>query len=384
MQRVATIAAIVVQHVEDASFLWSRRRHEIDGQILGEADIGRIDQRLHANIEGMLASGESAWKLSLARFFDYEAPAELFALSLLALHWGNKKLLDTVLDGVRATNGGIAGISGAIACTTRDKLRPFLPRWLDEQDPLLQALGLIALTHQRVDAGDRLQSLVLSPDVCVRTRAIRLAGIMRRRDLVGDISVALEGSDLGERLAAARAFCLLGEARHAYATLDKLARIDGFIGGEAIDIRLLATPKLEAKKWLQERLQEPSMHLAALRAIGVLGEVSMLPWLVEKMRDPSLAYTAGFALRDLIEADFNDADVFTLDPPSLGKKFERVEDFPLPIADKVEVWWNKNKGKSERFLSMRRLKLDAHRTAFADSLTPLVDWRRTRQYPAWM
>lgn len=384
MQRLATIAAIVAQHVEDASFLWSRRRHEIDGQILGEVDIGRIDQRLHANIEGMIASGEAAWKLALARFSDYTASAELFAIGVLALHWGSRKLLDTALEGVRAIDSGIAGMSGAIACTTRDKLRAFVPQWLDEQDPLLQTLGLIALTHHRVDAGDRLQGFVLSSDIGVRTRAIRLAGIMRRRDLIGDVFTALKANDPSERLAAARALCLFGEAPYAYATLDKLARADGFIGREAIDIRLLVTPKPEAKRWLQERLDQPSMRLAALGAMGVLGDVSIMQWLVEKMRDPSLAYTAGLALRDLIETDFNNTDVFTLDPPSLGKEFKKVEDYPLPVADKAEAWWNENKGKSERFMSMRRLKLDAYRFAFANLSAPLVDWRRTRQHPAWM
>ncbi|RUV31610.1 hypothetical protein [Mesorhizobium sp. M7A.F.Ca.MR.148.00.0.0] len=65
MHSIATIAAIVDQHAEDAAFLWLRRRREIDGSILDETDIGRIDQRLDANIEGLMAAGKAGWDAAM-------------------------------------------------------------------------------------------------------------------------------------------------------------------------------------------------------------------------------------------------------------------------------------------------------------------------------
>ncbi|MBZ9942456.1 hypothetical protein LB533_15280 [Mesorhizobium sp. BR1-1-13] len=387
MQRIATIATIVTQHVEDAAFLWSRRRREIDGQILGEIDIGRIDQRLDANLEGLFASGEAAWKLAVARFSDYAEPAELFVMGALAFHWGDGTAISATLEAAASIGeGGIQGLSGAIARMPYERLRPHVGKWLDAKEPLLLSLGLSAVWHCRVDLGVRLNDLIANDDIGVRTRAIRLAGAIKRRDLLPAILKALDANDSDERLTAACAACVLGEALSAYPALDKLARLEPAIATQAFKMRLLATPGKAGKSWLQERLDQSSLHAQAIAAIGLFGDRSIMPWLIEKMREPDLAYSSGLALRDLFEVDFNDTDVFTIDPPSLGEKFHQIEDYPLPVADKVETWWDKGRGpdKHERFLSMCRLKLDAYRAALANPFAPLVDWRRTRQFPAWM
>ncbi|TIQ73231.1 MAG: hypothetical protein E5X64_39705, partial [Mesorhizobium sp.] len=98
MHRVATIAAIVDQHAEDAAFLWLRRRREIDGPILDETDIGRIDQRLEANLEGLMAAGKAGWEAAQARFADYAEPGELFVLGVLALRWGDADLTEVAIN----------------------------------------------------------------------------------------------------------------------------------------------------------------------------------------------------------------------------------------------------------------------------------------------
>ena len=85
MQRVATIAGILDQHVGDAAFLWLQRAREVDGRHFGEVVFGRLDQRLTANLRGLAAAGVGGWAAALAQFADYPEPGEMFVIGVLAL-----------------------------------------------------------------------------------------------------------------------------------------------------------------------------------------------------------------------------------------------------------------------------------------------------------
>lgn len=387
MIRVATITAVVEHHAQDAAFLWSRRRREIDGPVLGEDDIGRIDQRLDANLEGLFASGSKAWRVAKAQFLDYAEPAELFVLGALALYWQEGDLVSQAIEAARPLlEDGLMGLSGAISRTTSGRLKPYVGSWLDSADPFLRCLGLSALWHARTDAGARLKVLAGDEDRGVRQRALRLAGAMRRRDLLPLVMEALTDVDPYVRLMAGEAMCLLEEPETAYPVLDKLAFDGTATGVAAVEMRLLATPRIDARRWLQQRLDQTITRQAALAAIGLVADVSIMPWLFEKMRQPGDAYAAGFALRDLLEIDFNDTDVFVTDPAVIGKEFGEIEDLPLPFAERAEKWWDQGRGvtRHAKFQSMRRIRLQAIRTALANPQLSLVNWQRTRQFRAWM
>ncbi|ESW92451.1 hypothetical protein X770_06430 [Mesorhizobium sp. LSJC269B00] len=387
MQRLATIPVIVDQHAEDAAFLWSRRRREIDGPVLGEIDIGRIDQRLDANLEGLFASGEAAWAAANKRFSDYPEAPELFVMACLALHWGLEKPLAAVIEAAAALGEtGIKGISGAIARTSREKLRPFVATWVDSRETILKCIGLAALWHHRADARSSLGVLVTNGQTEVRMRALRLAGGLRRRDLLPMVIERLAADQPQERLAGSFAACLLGASRTALPVLDDLLASASVPQGEVIDIRLLASDQTSAKAWLQKCLDKSSLRQPALAAIGLLGDRSIVPWLIERMREPQSAYAAGLAWRDLFEVDFNDTNVFTVDPALLGKQFAKIEDSPLPIAERASAWWDHGRGpgKHVAFRSMRRQRLAAIHASFANPDLPLADWRRTQRFPAWM
>ncbi|TPI41407.1 hypothetical protein FJ414_08000 [Mesorhizobium sp. B3-1-6] len=387
MHRIVTIAAIVDQHSEDAAFLWLRRRREIDGPILDETDIGRIDQRLEANLEGLMAAGEAGWESAQARFADYAEPGELFVLGTVAMRWSDAKLVTFAIDaGASLGEAGVSSLSAAIARTPRENLRPLVAQWLDARDARLRCLGLAALWHHRIDPGPRLQDLVSHSDAAVRRRAVRLAGGFRRRDVLPAVLAGLDGETAKERLAAAFAACLLGEARSAHPVIDKIVLTETDQAEAAIEMRLLTTPPKAAKAWLQARLGQPLLRAAATASIGLFGDLSVVPWLIEKMREPELAFAAGLAMRDLFDVDFNDTDLFTIDSADLGKAFESLNDSPLPVADRVAAWWDEGRGGRGRrpFRSMRRLRLDALRAAIAATDTPLADWRRTRRFPAWL
>jgi hypothetical protein len=298
-----------------------------------------------------------------------------------------EKPLAAVIEAAAALGEtGIKGISGAIARTSRDKLRPFVATWVDSRETMLKCIGLAALWHHRADARSSLGELVTNGQSEVRIRALRLAGGLRRRDLLPVVTERLAADQPQERLAASFAACLLGASRTALPVLDDLLASASVPQGEVIDIRLLASEETSAKAWLQKCLDKSSLRQPALAVIGLLGDRSIVPWLIERMREPQSAYAAGLAWRDLFEVDFNDTNVFTVDPALLGKQFAKIDDSPLPIAERARAWWDDGRGpgKHVAFRSMRRHRLAAIRASFANPDLPLADWRRTQRFPAWM
>jgi hypothetical protein len=249
----------------------------------------------------------------------------------------------------------------------------------------VRSLGLAALCHHRVDFGPQLENALADPEPDVRRRALRLAAQLRRRDVLPAVLSLLKAQSTRERLAAALAACLLGDVPAAHAALDRLATADADSAAAAIELRLLSTPAAAAKRWLQGRLEQPLTHAAATASIGLLEDRKVMPWLIEKMRDPNLAAAAATSLRDLFEVDFGDTDVFTTDPESLGPAFAGREETALPNADSVAAWWDQGKGGKGHYVfrSMRRLRLEALRKAIAEPELLIVNWRRTRKFPAW-
>jgi uncharacterized protein (TIGR02270 family) len=388
MLRVATIAGITAQHAEEAAFLWLRRRDAIDGHLLDETGIGRIDQRLEANIEGLEAAGLAGWTLAKERFADYAEPGETFVVGVLALRSGSPEAVAEALELAGPLGeGGIAALSGAIARTPRENLRPFVADWINSRKPMLRSLGLASLWHHRVDAGPKLGECLDDPDASVRIRALKLAGRLKQRQHMPVVQAALGREDAGERLEAAVAACLLGEPKAGRPVLDRLVLTVPGLARRAMEMRLLTTPAAEAKRWLQTRLEQPLSCVDAVASIGLLGDTAIMPWLIEKMRDPELAVAAGEALRDLFAVDFDDTDAFTSDPASLGPAFADREETELPAADQVATWWKERAAATQPgtpYQSMRRQRLDAYRAALREPELLLANWRRTRQYPAWM
>lgn len=384
MRQVATISGIVEQHVGDAAFLFVRRSREVDGYAFGATDIGRLDQRLDANIAGLVASGEAGWAAARAEFADWKQAGEVFVLGALALRSGEAEAIETSLAAAAlADAAGADGLSGALARTPPELLRGHVPRWLESREAPLRRFGLCAFSHHRVDPGGRLAPRLADPDAAVRARALRLAGELGRRDLVPAVAASLDGETLEERMRAAVTLCLLGEARLALPVLEVAAETSG-IAAEAIEIRLLARPGAEARDWLSTLVDRPEARATATAAVGLLGDQGLVPWLVRRMRDPALAYAAGQAFRDLFAVDFADTDLFTDDPGRLGPELAAVEDYPLPVPDRVRAWCDTGPGDAGPFHSMRRRRLDALRAAIAAPGSVLANWRRTRRLPAWM
>lgn len=384
MRQIATIPSMVRLHAEDAAFLFVQRRREIEGQDFDETDLGRRDQRLSANLDGLIAAGQAGWDMACEVAEEAPGRGEIFTLAALALVLGEDALVDqAVQTGLGSGRRGRTGLSGAVARTDAARLGALVTRWLGSADAGLRWLGLAALSHHRADAGGALAIHLGDPDPPVRARAARLAGEVGRQDLLPRLA-ELEGDpDCGMEAGLAR--LRLG-ARDGMEALeaDIRAAPEAPEACRALDTALLANGGQAARDILSRLMKTPETHALALSRTGVTGDRTILDWLLREMEDPDRAVEAGFAFRDLVPVNVDDAGLFTNDPDRLGEGFAGRDPGAWPIAANIAAWMAAGAKTEDGFHSLRRQMLDALRVGLAAPGRPLANWRATRRFPAWL
>ncbi|MEI9405327.1 HEAT repeat domain-containing protein [Mesorhizobium argentiipisi] len=334
------IPDIVRQHVEQAAFLWAQRDLLAAQEPPDEKVIADIDRRLEANLDGVRVAGSAVWPFVIAAYNDFPEKGELFLYGWTAIEQTDgQRILEAVEEG-RTRDDDAHGLVGALAWHDAKAIRPLVRNWIASEDEFKRYLAVAACLEHGVDPKDLLVRLVRDPDMRVRATSLRLAGTAKRGDLVREIATALESQHEAVRLSGALALNELGHAALAKPELHKQVLANGPDALIALRAIVKIGPDKDVRTWMGGLLKSPDTAPLAVRGAGMLGDRTILNWLIRQMRDPTLAVAAGGALLELFPEARN-ADLFTLDPADIGQAFEdHFGDFSpnLPVADKVAAW----------------------------------------------
>lgn len=366
MKQLAVLPMLVRQHAEDAAFLFAQRGQAVHEQSWDDVQLGRCDQRIAANIAGLLAAGTTGLEIAAEYMKTVGGAGEVFALAMTALAQG--EALEPVIACVDTAQGR-RGLSGALARTDALIVGPHVRPWLQSEEPGLRLLALMALSHHRRDPGQSLAGFLGDPATEVRSRASRLAFELGRADLAGPLSelATVEAEELWPALALARF------GKGAARLYDLAARPGQARAGLALDAAIIAAPDL-ARDRLGEMMRRPETRPLALSRAGVMGDQSLAGWLWQHLNEAQEAESVLFALFDLYPIDPDLCSELGIDPERPGAGAER------PAT--VEAWLNAHSADTPH-LSLRRQMLGAMRAGFKDKKTPISDWRKTRTFPAW-
>jgi len=338
--REQIVPDIVRQHVEQAAFLWAQRDMLAAQEPPDEKVIAGIDRRLEANLDGVRVAGPAAWPFIIAAYDDFPETGELFLYGWTAIEQTDgRRILEAVELG-RTRDDEARGLVGALAWHDAKAIGPLVRNWIASEDEFKRYLAAAACLGHGVDPKDLLVRLVRDPDARVRATSLRLAGKVKRADLVREIAAALESQHEPVRLSSALALNDLGFAAQAKPELQKQVLANGPDALVALRAIVKVGPDKDVRAWMGGLLKSPDTAPLAVRGAGMLGDRTILNWLIHQMRNPALAVAAGGALLELFPEARN-ADLFTLDPAEIDQAFEEhFGDFgpDVPVADKVTAW----------------------------------------------
>src|ERR1035438_6347896 len=199
MEEVQTIIPVVVmQHADEAAFLWLLRDGAVSAPLHSLADLAKLDNRVEAHLDGLRIAGPEGWRVC-AESLKWEEAGEVFAAAILALDSGDQPRIQQVLKIVAeqpALSDGLVSALGWLPFAQGEALaRTLLP----SESPVLRRVGLAAFAVQRQNPAAALSDALRSEDLLLNARACKAVGELGRVELVQQTSVVMLSEDPGVR-----------------------------------------------------------------------------------------------------------------------------------------------------------------------------------------
>lgn len=295
------VAAVIDQHVEEAGFLAGLRDHAVRAPHYDLAHLLDLDNRIEAHLDALQIGGLRSLDLVL-KALDTNAEGEVFVAAILVFRGTNGTALAQLCEHLRRFPEGARFFAAALGWLDWDQARPWVERLLASPEPLFRAIGLAACGMHRHDPGPALLSALGHADPAVLARAARTAGELRRRDLMANIRAYRAHDDPSLRFWANWATAQMGD-EEALGPLRAFAGQPGPFQLPATMVLLAWQPRDTSMAWIRQLMQAADTRRIGIQATGLFGDPVAVPWLIQQMRDESLARVAGEAFSLITGAD---------------------------------------------------------------------------------
>jgi uncharacterized protein (TIGR02270 family) len=348
---------------EEAAFLWVRRPFVARSSALTFDVLARMDQRLSRLVyklsekptlaEPFLQNDSSAFKSGLT-----------FVTAIVALRGRVIHVFDRLLARLKSEPDLHCPLASALTWLDYSEVRPYVEQLLATPSPPLLRLGLETAIAHRVDPGRALLRAVASEAPALRAKAWEAVGRLAAKELRPKLYAALYDEDATCRFWAAWSAVRLGD-RDGIPVLGRFAADRGIFAKPACEMALRALDLDQAVRAQQRLSSITGNERLAIVAAGIIGDPTLVSWLLDLMGSPTLARRAGAAFclmtgcdlrRDDLDAerpsnavaaprDEPDRDEPEERQPSLNAAGERPEDeaddeLPWPDTIRLRKWWD--------------------------------------------
>lgn len=357
--RPTTIPAVVQQHAEEVALLRHVRSVLVRAPHVRLLQLGRLDERIAAHLDGLAVAGDFGTSRCVAALQDPGA-GEVFAVAVRALESRDSALLDRVIALVPTLPDARRALVSAFGWVSASQLHGVVRRLLESPRTHERELGIAACRMHRVDPGPMLVAALSDQVPSLRAEALRATGTLGRVDLLERVRSAMSEDAPEVVFWAAWAACLLGERHGSLRVLQVAAQQVTPWAHRGLSLVMAASP-FEVAGELARHLSATALEQAAgdaarrrlVRALGLLGDVRFVPWLIERMAEPAMARLAGEAFSWICGTDLAKQDLETLAAPTLPEhpsddpsdddvSLDEDDGLPLPDPTKVLAWWRRH------------------------------------------
>jgi len=355
----AQVSVVVQRHAEEVAMLRQARTVLVRAPHAGLRQLSQLDERIATHLEGLAAAEDHGEAIGAAAL---ESPSvgDVFAAAVHALESRNNVLLERLVARIPMLPDAQRALISAFGWVNAEQLQGVVRRLLESAHPHEHELGIAACRLHGVDPGPVLVAALGDRAPSLRAEALRAAGALGRVDLLDRVRQSMSDDAPEVVFWAAWAACLLGDRQGSLRVLQVAAQQDTPWAQRGLSL-VMAASSFEAAGELARHLSatalaqpgDPAARRRLVRALGLLGDVRFVPWLIERMAEPALARLAGEAFCWICGTDLAKQDLETLVAPPLPEhpsddptdddvSLDEDESLPWPDPAKVQGWWERH------------------------------------------
>jgi uncharacterized protein (TIGR02270 family) len=354
---VGIIEVVVVQHAEEAAFLWLMRDRAVSQPNYRLNDLAKLDGRVESHLEGLRVAGDAGWDLCVKQLEVHREPGETFAAAVLAFESANQARIRDVFDAAAGNPVNWRPVAAALG-------------WLDDPNaaadhaiqlihsdlPAARRIAVSAAAIRRLVPGPILSKALTDKEPAVIARGARAVGEFGASGFAPALRPLLSSKELPVRFWAAWSIALVGGDSSAVAELRTIALTETRFRRRAVDMAVRRADPRTTKGWLAGLEVTAGGKRLVLQALGALGDPDAVPHLLDAMADPPVARVAGeaFAFITGIDISYDDLDGQqpegfqsgpTEDPVDEDVMLDPDHHLYWPDPDKCAKWWSLNRGR---------------------------------------
>jgi uncharacterized protein (TIGR02270 family) len=281
---------------------------------------------------------------------------EVFAASVRAIGERDERRLDKLFALVGAVPKAQPGLISAFGWVSALHLQGIGAKLLASLEPFKRQVGIAACVMHRVDPGAVLARSLVHEEPQLRSRALRAASELGRRDLLTWCINALQDEDVACRFWAGESAILLGNRDKALQVLESLVLVPDSFRQPALQLILKVIALPEAAELLKFLARDPSNIRLLIQGAGIAGDPYYVPWLIKQMEDLKLGRLAGESFSFITGLDLAYLDLERKppegvefgpndDPNDDNVAMDEDDSLPWPDPIKIRAWWEANKSR---------------------------------------
>lgn len=341
-------SSIFERLLDDVAFLWLQRRQAEDHPAYFPWDLAAMDERIQNYLRALLQAPDIAWSLFDASA-DVADAGYYFAAAILAFHSLNTKNIQKLVERAAESRECVLGVSSAMSCLPGTLVHPWIKKFLISREHHHQNLALLTCLTRREDPRAYLTVLIENSDNRVNEElfisALKIAGVLKRTDLVPLLREAFSDKRAAVRFWAAWSCALVGE-NSATSILHNLATSENEWQKEAFASLLLSLDIGQARALVDELARNDTTREQAIDGCALLGDASALPWLLQMAHVTELNPKATQAIVTItgitLENDWLISRPNSLEENGDALPLDAGDELPLVDPDKLLFAWRQD------------------------------------------